>query len=475
MLRRYCFYIYVIEKMKKQNNMPNTTKLTFHGGTGSVTGSNFLLETGSTKILVDCGLFQGCNICEDKTRAPFSYDPTTIDYLFVTHAHIDHTGRIPKLVKDGFKGIIYSTPPTKDLTELMLTDSMRILATEAERDKKLPLYGEKDIENSMRLWKTEQYHTNILLKDDITVSFKDAGHILGSAMVEFRRGSKKLVMTGDLGNSPAPLLKDAESVTDANYLVMESVYGDRNHESRDERRRFLENIIENVALHKGVLLIPAFSIERTQEILFEIEVMVETKQIPSIPVFIDSPLAIAVTDIYKKHDDYFNKDVKYGISSGNEIFSFKQLHLTKTREDSKAIFAAHNPKIIIAGSGMSHGGRIVHHEKRYLPEQTTTLLIIGYQAPGSLGRQLQEGAKKVTILDKEVTVNAKIVEIGSYSSHKDSDALLRFAEKTIDSVEKVFVVMGEMKSSTFLTQRLRDYLGINAVAPREGDSVTLDF
>ncbi|MAG12362.1 MBL fold hydrolase [bacterium] len=461
--------------LNPKNNQTNSTTLTFHGGAGSVTGSNFLLETGSIKILVDCGLFQGCNVCEDKTRAPFSYDPATIDYLFVTHAHIDHTGRIPKLVKDGFKGTIYSTLPTKELSGLMLMDSMRILASEAKEDKKPPLYSEKDVENSMRLWKTEQYHTDIPLKDNITVSFKDAGHILGSAMIEFKRGSKKLVMTGDLGNSPTPLLKDTEPITDANYLVMESVYGDRNHESRNERKRFLENIIESVALHKGVLLIPAFSVERTQEILFEIEQMVETKQIPSIPVFIDSPLAIAVTDIYKKYDDYFNKDVKYGISSGNEIFSFSQLHLTKTREASKAIFAAHDPKIIIAGSGMSHGGRIVHHEKRYLPKQTTTLLIVGYQAPGSLGRQLQEGAKKVTILGDEVAVNAKVVEARSYSSHKDSDALLRFAEKTIDSVEKVFVVMGEMKSSTFLTQRLRDYLGIDAVAPREGDSVMLDF
>jgi len=455
--------------------MPNTTKLTFHGGAGSVTGSNFLLEVGSTKMLIDCGFFQGCNVCEDKTRAPFRYDPASVDYLFVTHAHLDHMGRIPKLVKDGFKGVIYSTSPTKDLTELMLTDSMRILRTEAGRDNKPLLHNEADIERAMSLWKVVDYHQDIPLKNGVRVSFKDAGHILGSAMVEFMHNGKKLVMTGDLGNSPAPLLRDTEPVTDVNYLVMESVYGDRNHESRNERRQLLEDIIENIALNKGALLIPAFSIERTQEILFEIEQMMETKQIPPIPVFIDSPLAIAVTEVYKKYDDYFNKDVKYVISSGNEIFSFKQLHLTKTKEDSKKIFTVPNPKIIIAGSGMSQGGRIVHHERRYLPEKTTTILIVGYQAPGSLGRQLQEGAKKVTILDKGVVVNAKVVELRSYSSHKDSDALLRFAEKTSDSVEKVFVVMGEMKSATFLTQRLRDYLGIDASAPQEGDSVELDF
>lgn len=462
----------------KEKNISHTSRmaqLTFYGGAGSVTGSNFLLEVKGLKILIDCGFFQGCETCDDKNRTSFQYDPTSIDYIFVTHAHLDHMGRVPKLVKDGFKGVIYSTPPTKDLANLMLTDGMDILREETERNKKPLIYDEADIEKTMFLWKTISYHERVILDGDLSVLFKDAGHILGSSMVEFSCREKKVVFTGDLGNSPTPLLQDTEVVTDADYLVMESVYGDRNHESREERREILEDIIEQTASRKGALLIPAFSIERTQEILFEIEQMMKKKQIPPLPVFIDSPLAIKVIDVYKQYEDYFNKEVKHIINSGNEIFSFKQLRFTESAEDSKEIHETPNPKIIIAGSGMSEGGRIVHHEKRYLSDPNTVVLIVGYQAPGSLGRSLAEGAKIVSILGDEIEVNARVVEIRSYSSHKDSDALMQFAEKGLDSLKKVFVVMGEIKSASFLTQRLRDYLGVNAVAPLEGNSVTFDF
>jgi len=451
------------------------SKLTFYGGAGEVTGSNFLLEAGELKALVDCGLFQGCDTCDDKTRNPFPYDPVSIDYLFVTHAHLDHIGRIPKLIKDGFKGIIYSTPPTRDLTELALTDGLGILKKEAKLNGKPVLYTETDIAKTMSLWKTIQYHEKISLKEELSVLFKDAGHILGSSMVSFSRGGKTLVFTGDLGNSPAPLLRDTEDITGTDYLVMESVYGDRFHESRDERREILEDIIEETASRKGTLLIPAFSIERTQEILFEIERMIENQRIPPIPVFIDSPLAIKVIEIYKRHNDYFNKNVKNVIQSGNEIFSFKQLQFTSSVEDSKKINETKGPKIIIAGSGMSTGGRVIHHEKRYLNDPKVVLLIVGYQAPGSLGRILEEGANEVSILGEKIEVKARIVSLKGYSSHKDSDALVQFVERGVDSLKKVFVVMGEMKSATFLTQRLRDYLGVNAVTPLEGDSVNINF
>ncbi|MBI2047860.1 MAG: MBL fold metallo-hydrolase [Parcubacteria group bacterium] len=393
--------------------MNNKAKITFYGGTGEVTGSNFLFETETQKILIDCGLFQGCDTCEAKTRDSFEYNPATIEYLFVTHPHLDHVGRIPKLVKDGFKGVIYSTPPTRDLAILALKDAIQILREEAKRNKGPVLYEESDIEKMVSLWKVASYHEKISLAAGVSVLFKDAGHILGSSMVEFSRNDKKIVFTGDLGNSPAPLLRNTESIEGAQYLVMESVYGDRNHESRDERREMLEDVIEEVAAKKGTLLIPAFSIERTQELLFEIERMMETNKIPPMSVFVDSPLAIQVMEVYKKYEEYFNKEVKYIIDSGNELFAFKQLRLTRSAEESKKIF--------------------------------------------------------------EASVRAKVVEIRSYSSHKDSDALLNFVEKGVDSLKNVFVVMGEMKSATFLTQRLRDYLGVNASAPRQGDSVEIDF
>lgn len=459
----------------KQKINTQASRIGFYGGTGTVSGSNFLFDVGGKKILVDCGFFQGCDTCDDKTRAPFPYDPKTIDYLFVTHAHLDHMGRIPKLVRDGFEGVIYSTPPTRDLTEIALFDSLEILREESKTNGTPLIFEEKDIQETLKLWKTVPYHESISLGEGLTAVLKDAGHILGSAMIEFKRSGKALVFTGDLGNSPAPLLADTESVAGAQYLIMESVYGDKNHESRDERREKLEDIIEEVALQKGTLLIPAFSIERTQEVLFEIEQMVEKNKIPPISVFLDSPLAIAATEIYKKHEDYFNKDVQYIMRSGDELFSFKGLRLVKSASDSLKTREAPNPKIIIAGSGMSVGGRVLYHEKLYLTDPKTTVLIVGYQAPGSLGRDLLEGLKTVSVLGEEIDVRAKIIELRAYSSHKDSDALVSFIHEAADTLKKVFVVMGEMKSSMFLTQRLRDYLGVNATVPREGDVVEIDF
>ncbi len=455
--------------------METKTKITFYGGTGEVTGSNFLIETEKQKILVDCGLFQGCDMCDDRNAESFPYNPATVPYVFVTHAHIDHIGRLPKLTREGFTGVIYSTPPTKDLAEIALSDAVGILKEESEQSGKPPLYGKEDVEKTMSLWKTIPYHETLPLGDDVSVALKDAGHILGSAMIEFSRNGKTLVFTGDLGNSPAPLLSDTESITGTEYLIMESVYGDRNHESRDMRREILEDIIEETVAKNGVLLIPAFSIERTQEILFEIEFMIERHQVPPMPVFIDSPLAIRALDVYKRYGDYFNKEVKYIIDSGNDLFSFKQLRLTRSVEESRKIYNIPNPKIIIAGSGISMGGRIIHHEEQYISDPSATVLIVGYQPPKSMGRDLLEGAKKVDIAGKKIEVRAHIAEIRGYSAHKDMDALLHFVEQGVDSLRKVFVVMGEMKSSAFLTQRIRDYLGVNAVAPRQGDFVEIDF
>jgi metallo-beta-lactamase family protein len=294
-------------------------------------------------------------------------------------------------------------------------------------------------------------------------------------MIEFEYNGKRLVFTGDLGNSPAPLLQDTEPITNANYLVMESVYGDRNHEDRAERQSKLEDVIEDTMRRGGTLLIPAFSIERTQEILFEIENMMESSRIPLVPVFLDSPLAITITKIYKKFDHYLNQDVKEVIRLGDGIFKFPQLHYTLSTEESKSISHAAPRKIIIAGSGMSMGGRIIHHEKRFLSDPKTTLLLMGYQAPGSMGRVLQDGARSVRILGEEIPVNARIATISGYSAHKDSQGLFDFVKNSADTLENIYVVMGEPKSALFLVQRLRDYLGLNAEAPQAGQSVELNF
>ncbi len=449
--------------------------LGFLGGVESVTGSNFLFTPdGEKSILIDCGMFQGTKVAEDENHKPFSFAPESISTLLVTHAHIDHIGRIPKLVKDGFRGKIYSTPPTKDLAEFMLSDSIGVLSKEARRDGVPLIYDEGDVSQAMRLWEAVPYHEPITI-GSLSIVFRDAGHILGSAMVEITLGGKKIIFTGDLGNSPAPLLPDTERVSDADYLVMESVYGDRVHEGRDERRDKLEDVIEETMLSGGTLMIPAFSLERTQEILFEIENMVEHSRIPLVPVFLDSPLAIKVTAVYKKYSNYFNTKAREIIRNGDGIFQFPQLIMTDTTAESKRIYEASEKKIIIAGSGMSNGGRILHHEKRYLPDPKSTLLLIGYQAPGSLGRVLQDGARFVTIMGEHIPVRARMVNISGYSAHKDSEGLLDFVAQTADTVKKVFVVMGEPKASLTLVQRIRDYLGVDAVAPKVGEQVELEF
>lgn len=449
--------------------------LTFHGGAGEVTGANFLLESVGIKILVDCGLTQGSKFCNDCNRDPFPYDPKSIKYLFITHAHMDHIGRVPLLVKKGFAGVIHSTPATKELADIMLRDSMGIMEKEAKRDGKEPLYEAADVEKALSLWREVPYHTPTSIERGFSFTFKDAGHILGSAIVELSRGTHKIAFTGDLGNSPAPLLRDTEPVTDADYMVMESVYGDRNHEDKETRTEHLRDIICSTIDSKGVLLVPAFSIERTQVLLYELKHLIQEHRINNVPVFLDSPLAIAVTEIYRKRTKNFNHGIQEEVVSGEEIFNFPGLKFTKTPEESKAINHVSPPKIIIAGAGMSHGGRIQHHESRYLSDPSTTLLLVGFQVPGSLGRKLQDGLEEVRILDKTVQVKARIETIRGYSAHKDSGGLIDFVSHGKDRFKKVFVAMGEPKASLFLVQRLRDYLDVDAVAPTQGDSYEIEL
>ncbi|OGI73119.1 hypothetical protein A3D42_02240 [Candidatus Nomurabacteria bacterium RIFCSPHIGHO2_02_FULL_41_18] len=452
--------------------MDDSAKITFHGGTGTVTGANFLLEADGKKILVDCGLTQGVRLADDINWDPFPYDPKEIDFLFITHAHVDHLGRVPKLIHEGFRGRIYSTGPTKSLAPLMLEDTAGIL--EKNKDFHLDkIYSPENIRAAITLWEGFEYHQEIQITEKLKVSFLDAGHIMGSAMICFVFNGKKILFTGDLGNSPSPILPDTEKITDIDYLIMESVYGDRNHESKGDRKKFLEQTIEDNYKRKGVLLIPTFSLERSQELLFELNSLVENDRIPVMPIFLDSPLAIRLTEVFKRYKEYLNEAAQKVMSKDKYLFDFPGLHSTLHSDESRKINEVPNPKVIIAGSGMSSGGRIVHHEKQYLPDPNNTLLLIGYQAVGSPGRLIQEGVKTVRIVGEYITVRARVVTISGYSGHKDSDGLLDFVSLMQDSVKKVFAVMGEPKSSMFLVQKLRDNLAIDASAPEEGESVVL--
>lgn len=453
-------------------------KITFAGGAQSPTGSNFLLEVGDSHFMVDCGLYQGSKLASDNNRDPFNYDVTTIKAMFVTHSHLDHVGRIPKIMKDGYAGEIYSVDATRELAEFVMIDSLHVLTREAQNSGLLPMYDEPDVAAALKVWKGKNYHEKITFETSLGtlgVRFLDAGHILGSAMIEFTLNSKVLIFSGDLGNTPSPLMKDTESIKGADYLVVESVYGDRNHEDNLEKKQKLEDIIKTIIRNRGVLVIPAFSIERTQEIIYYINQMVEHNEIERIPVFLDSPLAINVTGVYKKYEHYLNKEVDSIIKTGDDIFNFPGLSMTEDKEESKAINGVPGPKVIIAGSGMMNGGRILYHAKNYLGDERNTLLMVGYQAVGTLGRMLLEGAKSVRIKGEEVTVKASIQVIHGMSAHKDSSHLQEFVAESKDTLKKVFVVLGEPKSCVFLAQRLNDYYGINAVIPEPNQSFEIEM
>lgn len=440
-----------------------------------VTGANYLLESGSEKILIDCGLHQGSSYCEEHNFEPFPYDPREIEAVFITHAHIDHIGRLPKLYKDGFRGKIYSTPPTKDFAIHLLLDSQHILLKEAEEKRKSPLYGIEEIDKVMQLWQGVSYHKKFRLKN-FEIEFYDAGHVLGSSFIVISAEGKKIVFSGDLGNVSAPLVKDTETVNTADYALIESTYGNRIHEDLSTRKDVLEDTIEETVESGGVLMIPAFAMERTQDLLFELNGLIENGRIPKVPIFIDSPLAIKLTSVYKKYagdPDYFDKEALAAFGKGERIFDFPGLKTALTTEESKEINDVSPPKVIIAGAGMSQGGRILHHERRYLSDPKSTILFIGYQAEGSLGRRILDGARSVKILGEEVPVRCRMKAIGGYSAHADQPRLLNWLRPMKLSLKKVFVVQGEQSQSMPFADKIRDELAIEAVVPSEGDSFVL--
>ena len=359
----------------------------------------------------------------------------------------------------------------------MLDDALHIMQMEAECDGKPPIYDQADIDRALKLWQTVDYHKEIKLPDDVTAVLTNAGHILGSAMVNLTRFGSKMVFTGDIGNVPQPLMARPEVPEKYDYLVMESVYGDRVHEEVEERTALLRHYIEETIKKSGTLIIPAFSLERTQGILFEINNLVEKGEVKPVKTYLDSPLAIRVTDIYRSYPEYLKPEVRDQIADGDDIFSFEGLSFTETVKESSQIARYGGPKIIMAGAGMSHGGRIRKHEKQFLGDTNTTLLLVGYQAVGSLGRLLQDGAKQVWIDGEEVKVKAQIASIRGYSGHADRNQLIDFVYGGVQDYEpkQVFVTMGEERASLFLTQRLRDYLGVNAFAPDEDEEVEIDF
>jgi metallo-beta-lactamase family protein len=454
--------------------MQKQSTIHFFGGAGSVTGSNFLLDTGGMKLLVDCGLTQGSAVEQKKNSAEFEYDPKEVSHLIVTHAHLDHVGRIPLLVKRGFNGKILSTKATRVIAEAIIEDELAIMEHNARHHKGEILYTKEDIAHSMHKWETIDYHQQISLPDTVELQLLNSGHILGSAMAKFSRDSSSIVFTGDLGSGNSPLLPACENPVGINYLVMESVYGDRIRNDAN-RREQLENIIEDSIARGGTLLIPAFSTERTQDLLFEIRALMLEKRVPAVPVYVDSPLAERITQSYLANPEFFAPAIAKRVEGGENIFSFPEVHFVKDSEASHALTLQPGPKIVLAGSGMGQGGRVMSHEKVLLPDPHNTVLIVGYQAAGTTGRKLIEGMKEIEVWGEKVAVRAKIEAIYGYSAHMDGEQLVQFVNQAQKNIKQVFVVMGEPAASSTLVQRIRDYLGIKAIAPEAGESVQIEL
>jgi len=450
-------------------------KLTFYGGAQSVTGANYLLEVGDVKVLVDCGMFQGSRDAEDKNYDPFPYKPEELSAAFVSHSHADHTGRLPKLFKEGFRGILYATQPTLDMTFIALPDNLGLMTDAAKRSNRAPFYSKEDLDGVIGLASGVDYGQEIKLGPDFSAVLHDAGHILGSSIIEFRAEGKKLYFSGDLGNPPTPLLRHFEYPVDADYIVVETAYGDRVHEDRSTRKEKLRTIIKETIAKGGTLMIPSFAMERTQELLYELNNMHNAGEIPKVPMFLDSPLAIKLTEVYQKYSDYFNKESVYVIKSGDDLFNFPGLTYTPTSDESKSINNVVGPKVIIAGSGMSAGGRILHHERRYLPDPNSTLLFIGFQAQGTLGRKIIDGAKEVNIFTDMISVNCRVEAIGGYSAHADQPTLLNWITKGSEGgkLKKVFAVQGEATSATTFTELVTKTLKIPAIVPTPNETVEL--
>ncbi|TAL50433.1 MBL fold metallo-hydrolase [Patescibacteria group bacterium] len=446
-------------------------KVSFHGAAREVTGSchrlEFLDAEGkSHAILFDCGMFQGEHMCGNKNMTPFGFDAKEIEAVFISHPHADHTGRLPKLVKEGFRGSIYMVEPCVGLAKLVLEDAHHIMMEEAQKCGSSVLYELKDLDEAFQQVKSVAYHEHIELAPGVTIVFHEAGHVLGSSYISLEAEGKRVVFSGDIGNDDVPILPETELLTRADVVICESTYGHREHEPMNTRGDKLREAIQDIIKQRGVLMIPAFSIERTQELLYEINKLLLGELRTNLPIFLDSPMAIKATALYRHFKNFLKFDESILKDPDKDFFSFPNLRETLTVPESKSINDVVPPKIIIAGSGMMSGGRIMHHLIRYLPYKQNRLLIIGYQAQGTIGRRLYEGAKSVRIFGEDVDVHAQVSAIGAFSAHADMNKLTRWLRPEDGEIpQKIFLVHGDPEAKEVFATHLRHQLQTEVIVP----------
>ena len=450
-------------------------KIIFHGAAQEVTGSCYQIITNSgSQFLVDCGLFQGDPNLEKINYKDFDFNPKNIQALFLTHSHLDHSGLLPKLYRQGFRGKIFSTRPTRDICKLLFEDAANLILDKYFKTGERPIYELEDAMNCVSLFETVEYG-ELKEFDSVKFRFNDAGHILGSAAIEIFIENKKMVFSGDLGNYPSPILKMPDIIKEANYVFIESTYGGITHESKEIRLKKLKQAVFNVFNKESTLLIPSFALERTQEIMYELNNMVEHGEIVPLPVFIDSPLANKITGVFKNYEYLYDKETMSIIKSGDDIFDFQGLVMTNTVDESKRINSVKGPKIVIAGSGMCTGGRITKHLKQYIEDPKNFLIFVGYQAIGTLGRKIFDGEKIVEIEDREFNVNLTVDAIGGYSAHADEPQTISWLSNfDKNMLEEAIVIHGEKEKGDALANAIKNNFGFKTFQPKIGDELNIN-
>jgi metallo-beta-lactamase family protein len=456
--------------------------LTFLGAAGTVTGSKHFLQSGQARLLLDCGLFQGLKELRQRNWAPCPVPAASIGGVLLSHAHIDHSGALPRLGREGFRGPIYCTPGTFDLLKIMLPDAAHLQEEEAQfanrhqtskHQPALPLFTTADADQVLTQVRPVGFNDSFSPAQGVTARFINAGHILGAGLVEVSINGRTLVFSGDLGRYGVPIMRDPDPVPAADVLLVESTYGNRLHPTDDHRDR-LTAAVQRTVQKKGWLLIPAFAVGRSQEILYDLRELEDAARIPSLPVYLDSPMAIEATAIYARHPEEHDQDLKRVEASGERPFAPKRLRICKSVEDSKRLNETDGPGIIIAGSGMATGGRILHHFVRRLPDERTTVLFVGYQAAGTRGRLLREGAREMKMLGQSVPVRAAIMVSDSYSAHADQGEILRWLGGFTRPPQTTYIVHGEPDAAAALQALIASQLKWRAVVAQDGQRVDID-